>query len=184
MQRPLTLLLIGAGFAAGMTLAMSCNLGRSSTTHNAVEQGHGDKEKHEAKDGDGDEDDDDEVPIKFAEAPELVRTAILKLTPEQSITKLTREEDDHHVVFEVNYDSNGAKSSAALTDQGIVMELEKDVRVSDLPRAAADAIAKRYPSSTIKSVTSVQEFKYEAKVEADGKAHHVAVNAAGKMQKK
>jgi hypothetical protein len=179
-SRPLTLLLIGAGFAGGMTVAMSCNIGRSTTVHNAYDQGQG--QKHEAKEHDDEE--DDEVPINFADAPEPVRTAILKLTPEYSIKKLTREEDDHRVVFEVNYDSNGAKSSAEITEQGVVMELEKSVATSELPRAAADAIAKHFPNATVKSVTSVQQFLYEANVEVDGRMHEVKVNAAGKIQHK
>jgi hypothetical protein len=178
-NRPLTLLLIGAGFAGGMTVAMSCNIGRSSTVHDAYDQGQG--QKHEAKDGD---DDDDEVPIKFADAPELVRTAILKLTPESSIKKLTREEDEHRVVFEVNYDSNGAKSSAEISEQGLVMEIEKSVAASELPRAASDAIAKHFPNSAVKSVTSVQQFLYEANIEVDGKTSEVKVDAAGKIQHK
>lgn len=178
-NRPLTLLLIGAGFAGGMTVAMSCNLGRVSTTHNAYEQGKGDK--HDAKE---DDDEDDEVPMNFADAPQPVRAAILKLTPEASIKKLTREEDEHHVVFEVSYDANGVKSSASLSAEGVVMELERAVGNHELPAPALEAITKHFPSATIKSVTSVQQFLYEANVDVDGKTREVKVNAAGKMPHK
>ena len=93
LNRPLTLLLIGAGFAGGMTLAMSCNMGRSASTHEAYAQDKGEKKDAKAeKDEDGEE--DDEAPIKLADAPEPVRAAILKLTPEKSIKKIIREGDE------------------------------------------------------------------------------------------
>jgi hypothetical protein len=178
MKRSLTLVLIGAGFAGGMTLAMSCNIGRSSTAHDAAAR----QDKGEKKEAQEDkEEEDDEAPIQLADAPEPVRAAILRLAPEKSIKKVSREDDDGIVVFEVEYESDGAACSADLSDKGMTLALEKEIKTADVPEAAMKTLTQRFPTARIKTVSSVQTFLYEADIEVDGKGREVKVYASGKM---
>jgi hypothetical protein len=125
-----------------------------------------------------------ETPIKLSDAPAPVKTAIAKLTPEKDIKKIVKESDEGVTIFEVEYQTDGKAHSADLSEAGDILALEAEVKADALPQAVSKAVTKAFPNSTIKSAESLQEFYYEVVVMADGKPHHVKVNATGEIQGK
>ncbi len=122
---------------------------------------------------------DDETPIKLTEAPEGVRAAILKLTPEKALKRVTKEDEDGVMLFEAEYEAEGIACSAKLTERGEVLEIEKAVKADKLPAAVTKALNKEYPGATIKSAESIQVFYFEVAVTSGGKTHPVKVYASG-----
>lgn len=77
---------------------------------------------------DGDDDDTEEV-ISFADAPEAVRSAALRLVApagEQAITQVEREVDDGQTIYGIEYNKNGQGWSADISTSGEVSDLEQE----------------------------------------------------------
>lgn len=185
-KQALSMISLGLGLAGGITLVLSCNLGReskASESSSRMSQHRGGEEqgKEHAREED-EENEGDEASIQLADAPAPVRMAILKLTSEKSISKIMRESDEGMTAFEVEYTEGGAESSALLTDQGVVMELEKSVDKDSLPPAAMKAVMKHRPNATVKKAVSVQAFFYEVELSVDGKDRAVKVHANGQVE--
>ena len=178
LNRPITLLLLGTSFAAGMSIA---NLSKSSGTSNATAASVA-QEKGSKAPKPGAKEADDEGSIKFADVPEAVRSAILKLTPEKSVKKIAREGADGMTVYAVEYDAKGIASSVDLSEKGIVMELEKEIKASELPEPAMTALKKKYPDAKTEVVRSVQAFFYEAEIITGGTKHEVKLYSSGKIE--
>jgi len=126
-------------------------------------------------------DEDNETAIKLADAPDVVRAAILKLTPEKNIKAVTKEMEHGMTLFEVEWEADGASKSADLSDKGDVLAIDTIVKPDALPPAASAAISKHFPKSTVKSAESVQQFYYEVLVMVDGKPNEVKVAANGQI---
>lgn len=127
----------------------------------------------------GKEGDEGEIVIKLAEAPEAVRAAAAKVVPADKVTKVIKEEDEGVTTYEIEYQADGMESSAVFSAAGDLMEIEKGIKDSALPAAAAAALNKEYPGGTFGDHVAVQKFYYEVEVTAGGKTHEVKIDAAG-----
>lgn len=127
----------------------------------------------------------DEETIELSKAPEAVRAAALKLVGsagEKSIKKVIKEEDDDIATYEIEFTADGVDCSAVLSQAGDLMETEKSVNVSTLPRAAMDAIKKEFPSAAVAGINHVQKFYYEVEVTIGGKRREIKVDASGEIE--
>jgi hypothetical protein len=188
MKQAVALVLVGLGFAGGMVATMSCTSERGEAherNERLAAQGHGEKgekaeKKEKGENGEKGEKDEDEQVIPFAQAPNAVRTAMLKLTTENDVKKVERASDDDIVSFEIEYMADGEKRSATMTDKGEILELEHPAK--SLPEAVKAAIAKAMPDGKMGNGESVQLFYYEVAVTTkDGKKGEVKVFANGKF---
>lgn len=125
---------------------------------------------------------DDEVEIKFAEAPEAVRTAALKVTNEKSIKKVIKESDEGVTTYEVEFADNGASGSVTLSGMGDVLEVERGITQDKLPPAAQAALKKSYAGASFGEIHLVTKTFYEVEIVTNGKKHEIKVNAAGDVE--
>jgi len=119
--------------------------------------------------------------IKLSEAPDAVRAALVKITPADKVTEVTRESHKGVTVYEIEYAAEGGECSVVFSAAGEVMELEKEIKEAALPAAALAALRKAYPDAKFGEITLVQEFSYEVEFKVDGKTHEVELNAAGQI---
>lgn len=123
--------------------------------------------------------------IPFAQAPEAVRAAALKLMAadgEKAIRQVIKEEDDDTVTYEVEYTVTGVNCSAIFSTAGDLMELEKGIKEATLPAALLASIRKEFPNASIGDPNFVQRFYYEIDLTIDGKTREIKIDAAGDIQ--
>lgn len=174
------------------SLAAGCLLGMmiSSQPATAAAPSHAQQQQPPAagkqdavkKDNDGDDDDDDETAIKLQDAPLPVQKTIAEMLGETMPKQLTRETDDGITTYEVVWVVEGQTRSADLSADGELLATETSIKNDELPKSLADLLAKHHPNATIKQAELVQERYFELVIMIDGKAHEVAINAAGELK--
>lgn len=135
----------------------------------------------------------DEEKVPLDKLPKAVVAAVKARFPKAEMTEGAKEEDDQKkTVYEVTLKEGGKNIDVTLTPEGVITAIEKEIAVTDLPKAVADGIEAKYPKGAVKfaeEVIKVTDGKealayYEARVEtADKKTVEVEVAADGKVLK-
>jgi uncharacterized membrane protein YkoI len=122
--------------------------------------------------------------------PKAVMDSLKAKFPKAEIDKWTKEKENGVDVYDIEFKQEGRKFEADIKEDGTIMNWEKEIPIKDLPEAAAKAVEKKYPKSTIKEVMEVTEIKdkkeqlegYEVVlVTADKKDAEVTVAPDGKI---
>jgi uncharacterized membrane protein YkoI len=130
--------------------------------------------------------------ITLDQAPKAVQDAIKDRFPGGKVTSIEKETEDGKVVFDVELTHKGRKYEMDIQEDGTVIEVEKEIKARDLPRAVARGIEAKYPKSTLKEVMEVYKVKnnkeklagYEVTLEtAKTKKVEVKVSLDGKTVK-
>ena len=173
-----TLLLAGALYAcSGMH---HDHAGAEADEHGEAEHAHG-KEAHEADEESGGEEEDAQV-VTMDAAPAAVREAFAQLAPAASVTKVERLTDEGAARYEIEFMADGTAQSATLSDDGHVIELERELPADKLPAAVRAALGHDFPGATVSKAESVQLSYYEVQVTSGGKKHEVKVYATGDIE--
>ncbi len=136
----------------------------------------------------------EETKIDVKDLPKAVVDAIHAKYPKAEIEGAEKETEDGKTIYEVEIEYEvGDKEhelEISLTPEGKILEIEKEIDVKDLPKAVAEAIAKKFPKATLKEAEEVSKVadgkdvvdSYEVTlVTADKKTIEVTVTAAGKI---
>ena len=103
------------------------------------------------------------------------------------MTKAEKETEDGKTLYEVAITSEGSKIEVTVTEDGKIVEIEKEIPVKDLPKAVAEAIDSKYPKATlqvIEEITKGDKVAYEVHlVTTDKKALEVVFDPTGKVTK-
>jgi hypothetical protein len=99
--------------------------------------------------------------------PEAVRKAVTQLFPNARITDMDRE---HKVIrmYEVELRQNGQEREAVVTDDGVVLEVEREINLDDAPRAVQKTLkrlSRRGRLSEVEEITvhgEIQVVKLES----------------------
>jgi uncharacterized membrane protein YkoI len=135
---------------------------------------------------------DDEEKVPLDKLPKAVSAAVKKQFPKAELVGASKETEDGKTVYEVSLKDGDVKADVSLTADGTLLGIEKVIAAKDLPKAAADAVAAKYPKATVKLAEEVTKFKdgkaepayYEMHlVTTDKKAVEVEVAADGKILK-
>ena len=108
--------------------------------------------------------------IKEAEVPAKVKEAFAQKYAGAKAEEWIKEKAD----FEVEFDLNKVESSAVFTADGTFKELEQEIKLAQLPKAASDYCAKNYVgyklSEAAKITDATDKVQFEAEMEK-GKEH-------------
>jgi hypothetical protein len=126
----------------------------------------------------------DEEKIALDKVPKPVLKAFQDKFPKANITAAIREVEDGKTLYEIESTQNGLGIDAVLKPDGEFVEIEKEVKPTDLPPAVTAAVESKYPKAKVKKAEEVikgGKSLYEVTVEtADGKSAEVVVDKNGK----
>jgi hypothetical protein len=96
-----------------------------------------------------------EEKITANKLPKKVMDAVRSWFPEPEFTSLTKETRDGKVVYDLEFKYKGRKYEMDIKEDGIVLEIEKEVAAKDLPAAVARALKAKHAKATIKEAMEV-----------------------------
>lgn len=113
----------------------------------------------------------DEEKIDVAKLPAAVKKAVKKTFPEARIHGAAREVEDGKTTYEVALKVEGRSIDVAMSAEGKILEVEKEIPVDKLPKAVARKLAAKYPGARIEKVEEITRSE-------DGPVHYeVAIKA-------
>ena len=133
---------------------------------------------------------DKKEPPDLDKIPKAVMDGLKAKFPRPVITKWTRETEAGKVVYDIEFTQDGRKCEADIYEDGSIHNFERAIEAKDLPKAVTDAVEKKYPKATMKTVMEITEVKdrkealegYEIElVTADKKDVEVTVAPDGKV---
>ena len=134
----------------------------------------------------------DEEKVALDKLPEPVVAAVKKRFPHGEMTGASKETEDGKTVYEVSVKDGGTKLDVTVSADGKIAGIEKGIAAKDLPQAVTEALAKKYPHATHKTVEEVikvadgketTEYYEVLLVTADKKTVEVEVKADGTIKK-
>ena len=137
---------------------------------------------------------DDKKPEKLAldKIPKKVMDAIKNRFPKAEITSAEKETEDGKVVYDIELKHEGRKYEMDIQEDGTIIEIEKEIKLKDLPEAVAKAIKAKHPDAKIKEIMEVNKVKgkeekpdhYEVVLDTkDKKEMEITVSLDGKTVK-
>ncbi|MBC7966913.1 MAG: PepSY-like domain-containing protein [Fuerstia sp.] len=90
-----------------------------------------------------------------------------------------KDDDDEkpEIIYEVTLKDNGQEINVTVEESGEIEEVERAIDLKDLPKLVTDALARKFPKSTLKSAEAIYEVEdgeeefecYEVKLETADK---------------
>jgi hypothetical protein len=134
----------------------------------------------------------DEEKVPLDKVPRAVLDAVKKRFPDAEVKGAEKETEDGKTVYEIAIKNKGQNIEVTLTPEGTLTEIEKQIEAKDLPKAVSEALDKKYPKATFKTIEEVIKVKdgkenleyYEVLlVTAEKKKFEVSVSPEGKIVK-
>lgn len=132
----------------------------------------------------------DEEKVPLDKLPRGVVDAVKKRFPNAEIKEASRETEDGKTEYEVALKDGGKAVELSFSADGVLLEIEREVAMADVPKAVRAAVEAKYPKAMWKEVEeeiAVKDGKelpvvYEVElVTADSKAVEVKVAANGEV---
>ena len=141
--------------------------------------------------------DDEEEAVAIDKLPKSVVNSIKKMFPDAELKKATKdvvkeeeedddddddkaadtkddgneedkdEQDESKVVYEVTLSQKGHVIDVTVEEDGEIEEVERSIDLKELPKIVTDALARKFPKSTLKSAEAIYEVEDE-KMELEG----------------
>lgn len=133
----------------------------------------------------------DEEKIPLQDVPRAVLDAVKTRFPNGEIKSAEKEVEDGQTSYEIALRDGGHAIDVALSANGAIVEIEKEIAVKDVPKPVASAVAAKYPGATIRKAEEIVAYKggkeeksYEVVVAESGKKSvEVKLSADGKIVK-
>jgi uncharacterized membrane protein YkoI len=126
----------------------------------------------------------DEEKVPLDKVPAAVLKAVKGKFPGAEIKQAEKEVEEGKTIYEIGLKEDGRNIDVSATEDGTIVEIEKEVAAKDLPRAVADAVKAKYPKGTIKKAEEVakgEKTTYEVIVAEGSKSREVVLDRAGKI---
>ena len=152
--------------------------------------------------------DEDEEKVAIDKLPKAVVDAVKKMFPKAEMTGATKEEEEEEdgngegedkedeqddakgdendddaekpeILYEVTLKDNGQEIDVTVDESGEIEEVERTIDLNDLPKLVTDALAKKFPKSTLKSAEAIYEVE-DGKEELD--CYEVKLQTADRKQ--
>lgn len=132
----------------------------------------------------------EEEKVPLDKIPKAVMEALTAKFPNAKIDKCTKAKEGDDVVYDIEFKEGTRKCEADIKENGTYINYEKAIEAKDLPKAAREAIDKKYPKAKLKEIMEETEVKgkdekvvaYEVVLEtADKKEVEVKVSKDGKI---
>lgn len=141
--------------------------------------------------------DDGEEAVAIDKLPKAVVDSIRKMFPDAELTKATKEvvkeeeedndddddkaadtkddgkeedkdeQEESKVVYEVTLSQKGHVIDATVEEDGEIEEVERSIDLKELPKIVTDALARKFPKSTLKSAEAIYEVE-DGEMELEG----------------
>ncbi len=130
------------------------------------------------------EKEDEETAVALDKLPKAVLEAVKKMFPEAELLEASSEKEHDETYYEVGLKDHGQKIDVTVEEDGEIESVERELALKDLPKPVVEAIAAKYPHSTLKSAETVSEIEdgkeelafYEVQIEtADKKEMEVKI---------
>jgi hypothetical protein len=134
----------------------------------------------------------DEQKVPLDKLPGAVANAVKKRFPQAELKAASKETENGKTEYEVAIVDGGTKMDVLLTPDGVITEIEKEIALTDLPKAVRATLEKDYANAKYKKVEEVIKVAagkealdfYEIVIEkADNKKVEVQIAADGKVKK-
>ncbi len=90
-----------------------------------------------------------------------------------------KDDDDSEVIYEVTLSEKGKTIDVTVDEEGDIEEVERSIELKELPRLVADALARKFPKSTLKSAEAIYEVE-DGEMEFEG--YEVILETADKKE--
>jgi len=127
-----------------------------------VEEDEGEEQhEKEAKEDEEEEDkdDDEKNEIAISELPAAVRQSAEKYLGDLKSAEAKKELENNVTTYDVEVKKDGAEVSAEFNESGVIIEMEKKIKPSQLPPAILAAIKAKYPEAKIKGAIEIKPFE-------------------------
>jgi uncharacterized membrane protein YkoI len=128
---------------------------------------------------------EDEEEIALDKVPQSVMQAVKDKFADAKIDSASKEEEDGKTTYEIELIHDGHEIDVTLSAAGKILEIEKEIKTADLPKAVSDAVKAKYPKGTIRKaeeVTAGEKKTYEVVVRlTDDENVEVKLDSAGKI---
>lgn len=120
--------------------------------------------------------------------PQGVMNALTTRFPNAVISEWDRELEDNIVIYDIEFEQEGQKLEADITEDGTIYNWEREIADDDLPNIVRDAVEMQFPGAALGEVMLVTVVEdgmdrlegYEIDLEtADGEAIEIMVTPAG-----
>lgn len=118
--------------------------------------------------------------LKESEVPANLKEAFKKNHRDAKKIKWEKEKDGN---FEATYEQEEKEQSVLLNKDGIVLETEVEIAITELPVSAKDYVAKNYKEAKIKEAAKITDAKGLVTYEAEIKGMDVIFDSHGKFIK-
>jgi len=144
------------------------------------EENEGEKEEKE-EEGENEEK-GAEQNIDFKDVPQAVKDAVGKNLGGNGPFKASLEMEDEKKVYEIETEKDGMTSSINVTEDGTLLEIEKQIPASELPKGVLSELEEECPNAKIQKITVVQKFSYEVEISVN-KVKEIKISPTGKIEK-
>jgi hypothetical protein len=129
-------------------------------------------------------------PDAAGQIPPVVVDALKARFPKAEIEKWTREKEGEIVLYDIEFQQDGVKFEADITDTGRIDNWERQIPPTDLPEPVRRTVEQRYPNAQIREVMQITLVKagvdvlegYEVVLQTqDKKEAEVSVSPDGKV---
>ncbi len=120
--------------------------------------------------------------VSEKDVPEMVKGA---LTKSFGVTKAKWDKEDNN--YEANFKNNGKETSVVFDEAGAILEIEVEIKKSELPAVIMEVIKKEYADYKIEEVAKMEASgvtTYEVEVEKGEEAFDLIFDSTGKLLKK
>lgn len=134
-----------------------------------------------------DEKDDADESIRLADAPPAVQDAIKKALGSHQLSMLSKEHEDGKVIYEAEYQDGTANITLSFSEDGKLLEEEREMDPAKLPAAVSNAVRSHYPDARIsKAETSKtnDQLVYDVDIVLkEGNSHELTISEDGAILK-
>jgi hypothetical protein len=128
------------------------------------------------------EEKDVEQKIDFKDVPQAVKDTVGKNLGAGGPFKASLEMEDEKKVYEIETEKDGMTSSINVTEDGTLLEIEKQIPASELPKGVLSELEEECPNAKIQKITVVQKFSFEVEISVN-KVKEVKISPTGKIEK-
>jgi hypothetical protein len=127
--------------------------------------------------------------ISKKQMPQPVLEAFEKAYPKAKDVEYEKERRDDKTYYEIEYRENKKQYDILYTPDGVLMEKEEELALSEVPEAAVQAVKKEYPRGKLKEAEKVMDAQgnvtgYEIEVKEGKKEWDVYTDVNGKIIRK
>lgn len=131
----------------------------------------------------GEEHEEEEEKVSLTDLPPAVKQTVEKYFGDVKEMEIKKETEHGFVIYEIEAEKDGVEQSIEVTPSGVIVESEKEVALTSLPKEIITAVRSKYPSAEVKKASSVQKWFYEVEISLNGKRIEVSVTPTGKIVK-